>query len=230
MDAGFIKLHRKIMKWEWYTDANTVRLFFHLLLSANYKASRYQGHEVPAGSLVCGRKELAAELGISERNVRTALKHLKSTSEATIKSTSKFSIISMTNWSNYQDNDQQSDQQVTSSRPASDQQVTTSKEGKKERKKEVIGARAKTPGTRIPDDWQPDEVFAQREGIGQDRTRREADKFRDYWKSQPGQKGVKTDWDATWRNWVRKAAEAKPAPCAKPPADRYASVPSRYAI
>lgn len=29
------------------------------------------------------------------------------------------------------------------------------------------------------------------------------DSFRDYWVAQPGQKGVKTDWFATWRNWVR---------------------------
>lgn len=28
--------------------------------------------------------------------------------------------------------------------------------------------------------------------------------FRDYWIAQPGQKGVKTDWFATFRNWVRK--------------------------
>jgi uncharacterized protein YdaU (DUF1376 family) len=27
--------------------------------------------------------------------------------------------------------------------------------------------------------------------------------FRDYWIAQPGSKGVKTDWLATWRNWVR---------------------------
>ena len=30
------------------------------------------------------------------------------------------------------------------------------------------------------------------------------DGFRDYWVAQPGQKGVKTDWTATWRNWVRR--------------------------
>lgn len=29
------------------------------------------------------------------------------------------------------------------------------------------------------------------------------DEFRDYWIAQPGQKGVKTNWGATWRNWVR---------------------------
>lgn len=33
--------------------------------------------------------------------------------------------------------------------------------------------------------------------------------FRDYWISQPGQKGVKTDWTATWRNWVRRQQAAK---------------------
>lgn len=30
------------------------------------------------------------------------------------------------------------------------------------------------------------------------------EQFRDYWIAQPGQKGVKTDWEATWRNWVRR--------------------------
>ena len=33
------------------------------------------------------------------------------------------------------------------------------------------------------------------------------DTFRDYWRAQPGQKGVKTDWPATWRNWCRRHSE-----------------------
>lgn len=28
--------------------------------------------------------------------------------------------------------------------------------------------------------------------------------FRDFWVAKPGQGGVKLDWDATFRNWVRK--------------------------
>lgn len=35
--------------------------------------------------------------------------------------------------------------------------------------------------------------------------------FRDYWIAQPGQKGVKTDWAATWRNWVRNQRKEPPA-------------------
>lgn len=37
----------------------------------------------------------------------------------------------------------------------------------------------------------------------------EWEKFRDYWLSQTGQRGVKLDWLATWRNWMRKKYEDK---------------------
>ena len=30
------------------------------------------------------------------------------------------------------------------------------------------------------------------------------DAFIDYWKSQPGRRGRKSDWLATWRNWMRR--------------------------
>ena len=33
--------------------------------------------------------------------------------------------------------------------------------------------------------------------------------FRDYWLAVPGPKGKKTDWEATWRNWIRRADETK---------------------
>src|SRR6185437_7601776 len=64
-------------------------------------------------------------------------------------------------------------------------------------------------GQRLPDDWAPsapDQVVAD-ELIGPERRRDELAKFRDHWKQQPGSKGVKLDWDAAWRNWIRRAAE-----------------------
>ena len=135
---GFIKLHRSMLEWEWYTDPITMRVFIHLLLNASFKESRFMGMEVHPGQVITGRKALAEQLEISERQVRTALKRLKSTNEVTIKTTSKFSVVTIEKWGVYQGveskndqvNDQVSDQQVTSKRPASDQQVTTSKEGK----------------------------------------------------------------------------------------------------
>ena len=38
------------------------------------------------------------------------------------------------------------------------------------------------------------------------------DQFKDYWTSVAGQKGVKLDWFATWRNWVRTTNAPKQNP------------------
>ena len=60
-------------------------------------------------------------------------------------------------------------------------------------------------GTRLPTDCElPQEWF---DFCKQQRSDLNATEvfaaFRDYWIAQPGQKGVKTDWTATWRNWIR---------------------------
>ena len=77
----------------------------------------------------------------------------------------------------------------------------------------VTGAR----GTRLPKDWQPNESaklwFA--EEYPRCELKGVVDEFRDYWVAQPGGKGVRADWDATFRNSVRKfppKPRAGPAP------------------
>ena len=65
-------------------------------------------------------------------------------------------------------------------------------------------------GTRLPVGWLPgpeQTAFAESLGIRNGVAAAELEKFRDYWTALPGQKGVKTDWTATWRNWLRRKAE-----------------------
>lgn len=64
-------------------------------------------------------------------------------------------------------------------------------------------------GTRLDPDWMPgnDLIAVLRAECPNVDQQREHRKFVDYWISQPGQKGVRLNWDATWRNWVRRAAE-----------------------
>lgn len=123
-----------MLDWEWYSDTNTKVVFIHLLLSANYKDRNWQGIVVKRGQKITSIKKLADELNISERNVRTAIKHLKATGEVTSTSTSKFTVISIKNYDLYQASDKQSDKQVTNKRQTSDKQVTTNKKEKKEKK------------------------------------------------------------------------------------------------
>jgi uncharacterized protein YdaU (DUF1376 family) len=73
--------------------------------------------------------------------------------------------------------------------------------------------RSEAKGSRLPDDWRPDSggwVYAAEQLGPNVDPARELDRFRDYWRAVPGAKGRKADWPATWRNWVRRAAENLP--------------------
>jgi biotin operon repressor len=137
---GFVKFWRSMEDWEWYKDTNTFRVFFHLILKVNYKEKRWQGISVMPGQIITSAEGLAEDLHLSRQNVRTALEHLKSTGEITIKTTNKFSLITVANWASYQDNDTQptskSTSKITIDQPSTNHQLTTTKEVKKERRKE----------------------------------------------------------------------------------------------
>ncbi|WP_273757141.1 DUF1376 domain-containing protein [Bartonella sp. MM73XJBT] len=64
-------------------------------------------------------------------------------------------------------------------------------------------------GCRLPDDFEPDYDFALAEGLPPERIKIEIAKFRDYWRSKAGANATKTDWQATWRNWVRNSKDHK---------------------
>ncbi len=115
---GWIKLHRKLLDWEWYDDANVCRLFLHLLLKASHQETVWKGVVIKPGDVVIGRTSLAKETGLSEQSVRTCLSKLKSTREITSKSTSKYTIISINNYSSHQQINQQTNKPSTSNQPA----------------------------------------------------------------------------------------------------------------
>ena len=127
-------MHRKCTSWEWYTQPNMFHLFFHLVLKANYKKTKWRGENVLRGQLLTGRKLLAIETGLTEQNIRTCLKNLVKTGEITIKTTKQYSVITVCNYDVYQSanegSNQQGNQQVTSeltnSQPTGNQRVTTS--------------------------------------------------------------------------------------------------------
>ena len=102
MSDAFIKLHRKLLDWEWYDDPNTKIIFLHCLLKANWKPCKWHGIQIEAGQFVTSLQVLADETNLSVHQVRTALEHLISTGEVANKSQSKFRIITVNNWHEYQ--------------------------------------------------------------------------------------------------------------------------------
>jgi len=123
--SGWIKLHRATQDSAIASHPEYLAVWVHLLLRAQYSASQcVMGRVVvklDAGQLVFGRIKFAAQVGISEAKVRAALDVMKSLNMITIKSMAKFSIISITNWQKYQEDNQQ----ITAEQPADDQQETS---------------------------------------------------------------------------------------------------------
>jgi hypothetical protein len=127
---GWIKLHRQILEWEWYSDNNCFRLFLHLLLKANHKEKRFKGIELKVGSIVTSRDLLARETGLSSQQIRTALNKLISTNEITSVTSSQGTILQIVSYEKYQ----VATNEITNEQPTSNQQVTTNKNIKKEKK------------------------------------------------------------------------------------------------
>lgn len=64
-------------------------------------------------------------------------------------------------------------------------------------------------GRRLADDWHPtpeDTDFCKKNRPDL-KPSEVAQRFYDYWIAVPGAKGRKTNWSATWRNWVRKESQ-----------------------
>lgn len=105
-NKGWIKIHRRLLDWEWYGDANMVRLFLHLLLKANTDDRRWQGREVPRGSLVTSRATLEAETGLSQQTIRTCLARLTASGEIEVVATKRYSVVTICRFEDYQKQEQ----------------------------------------------------------------------------------------------------------------------------
>jgi predicted regulator of amino acid metabolism with ACT domain len=145
--SGWIKLHRTINKWGWKKSPTHVAVFVDILLMANHEQSIFKGVVIPRGSLTTSTDAIAERTGVSRQTVRTILNHLKSTNELTIITNTKFTMISVTNWDEYQVVNQETNKQLTNDQPTTNKQLTTSKNLiiKEPKKKRILSIIEKSP-------------------------------------------------------------------------------------
>ncbi len=129
MGDSYIKILRKLLKWEWFNDSKMVHIFIYLLLSANHTSAKWRGISVERGQLITGLNSIKKSTGLSVRSIRTCIDRLKLTNEITIKSTNKFSIISIVKYDDYQNFDNNTTKKTTikktNERQSNDNQTTT---------------------------------------------------------------------------------------------------------
>jgi hypothetical protein len=137
MYRGYIKLWRKAFDTGMHRNHKLWALWTWILGNVTHKEIKYmagnQALTLKPGQIVTGRRRLAEELAMSERNIRTCLLQLEKLENLTIKTTNRYSLLTVVNWGFYQSHDEKTTSKTTKNRPASDQQVTTKQECKNKR-------------------------------------------------------------------------------------------------
>jgi hypothetical protein len=110
---GWIKLHKRFDDWEWRKKPEFVSVFVFLLIKANYDEGKFEGFTINRGQLVTSIENIAKATGVSIQTVRTILGKFQKSGEILLKSTNKFSIITLCNYETYQGENLQTNKQLT---------------------------------------------------------------------------------------------------------------------
>ena len=125
ISKGYIALYRQFIDWEWYDDANTMRLFIHCLLLANHKDKKWRGKTIKRGQFITSQSKLANSLKLSIMQIRNSLKKLKTTGEITVYTTADYSVITVNLYDSYQDKEQAKEQTKDTTNEQANNRLTT---------------------------------------------------------------------------------------------------------
>lgn len=201
--GNYIKIDRKILEWGWYKDEHTKSLFFHCLLKANWKDGVFKNLLIKRGQFVTSIPKLQFELELTSNEVRTAIKHLKATGEITVRSYSKFSVITVKNYDLYQMESQSEPQtnhsQTTGKSQSINSQITTIEEKKEVYKESITKVIPKK-------NFEPPTVDEVQRYCLERNNNVDAQSFVDFYESKGWMigKNKMKDWKAAVRTWERK--------------------------
>ena len=100
--STFIKIDRNILRWKWYGERNTLALFLHFLLKANFADSVFDNKKIKRGQYIFSQRKLAGEIGMTYQEIRTALDHLVETGEISVKTFPRYTVVTVLNYDKYQ--------------------------------------------------------------------------------------------------------------------------------
>ena len=205
----FIKIDRNILNWRWYQNANTMRVFLHLLLTANIADKDFEKITIHRGEKLTTYDKIAFELDLSPMQVRTAIQHLKDTGELTVRKYPKYQVIAIENYDRYQQYQQPNNSQITGNQQSDNRQLTGNQQQLKNNKNKRSIRRSKeyVRGEIPPTREQVAEYCAERHnGI-------DAQRFIDFYEARGWMLGKSKmkDWQAAVRTWERResAGEGK---------------------
>lgn len=147
---GWLKLHRKIRQNPIFNDMELFRLWIICLTEATHKPHKQmvgkQVVELQPGEFITGRFDLQNMFnnGLKGEQQKTPytvwrwLLKLEETEYLSIKTSNKFTIVTVKNWDIYQGVEQQNEQQMSNKRATDEQQVSTNKNVKNDKNVENV--------------------------------------------------------------------------------------------
>lgn len=129
---GWIKVHRKLLDNPIITkDSDYLSVWIYILLNSTHKEydTLFKGERITLqkGQLITGRKSISEKLKINESKVQRILKTLENEQQIEQQNGNKNRLITILSWDKYQQDEQQTEQQVNNNRTTSEQQVNTNK-------------------------------------------------------------------------------------------------------
>lgn len=104
MKQGFIKIDRQILEWRYHDCYYAFTIWMHVLLLANWTDGCFKGRKVKRGELITSINNLMLVTGIkSDNTIRKWLKIFENEKMITLKSTNKYTHISIVNYDKFQD-------------------------------------------------------------------------------------------------------------------------------
>ncbi len=140
---GWIKVYRSLLKSPIFSSEKGLKVWVWCLLKATHAHHKqYVGRvlvPLSPGQFVFGRQSAAQELRMNESTVRDWISVLRGDRYIDVKSFNKYSVISIINWQDYQENDSEYDNKPKTKR----QQKDTNKNVKNEKNVRIIAAAEK---------------------------------------------------------------------------------------
>lgn len=208
-EGGYVLIYRRLLQNPIFrTDAEAMA-FAWLVMRASWRDVKVRYKErmidLQRGQVAISSRDLAARLERNKDWANRFFKRLSDCDMVRVTSETGVNVVTICNYDNFQGLSANAAPASLQGRDTSDPQNNTKNKTNKENKLNTTTAR----GTRLPNDWMPTAEcadFAKTElSWTYGDVVAEGKEFRDYWIAQPASKGVKNDWYATWRNWVRRS-------------------------
>ena len=200
-NQGWVKISRKLLNNPIFQKPDYLTVWLFLLLSANHEETSFIWNNkkqiLKKGQLLTGLKVMAKKTGVAQGTVYRILKYLENEKQIEQQKTTKFTVITIVNWSKYQGNEKQNEKQIENRLKTNEKQIETYKN---------VNKNVEKVSTDIFKDISFKAELSKQFNLSTTEVQRELDTMQDWLKST-GKKYK--DYKAFARNWLRRRSDDK---------------------